>query len=214
MKIVVQKFGGTSLATPEMRNRVVQKIINAKRGGFQPVVVVSAIGRKGDPYATDTLIDVNLKICKDIHPREMDLLMSCGVIISSVILANTLKARGYEARAFTGGQAGIITDCNFTEADILEIKPDRILDSIANGRIPVIAGFQGVTGDGDLTTLGRGGSDVTAVALGEALSAFAVEIYSDVDGVMTADPKIVSNASVLSQISYSDILELASKGLK
>lgn len=214
MKIVVQKFGGTSLATPEMRNRVVQKIINAKRGGFQPVVVVSAIGRKGDPYATDTLIDVNLKICKDIHPREMDLLMSCGEIISSVILANTLKARGYEARAFTGGQAGIITDCNFTEADILEIKPDRILDSIANGRIPVIAGFQGVTEDGDLTTLGRGGSDVTAVALGEALSAFAVEIYSDVDGVMTADPKIVSNASVLSQISYSDILELASKGAK
>lgn len=214
MKIVVQKFGGTSLATTEMRHKVVQKIINAKRGGFQPVVVVSAIGRKGSPYATDTLIDINLEICKDIHPREMDLLMSCGEIISSVILVNTLKTKGYEARAFTGGQAGIITDQNFTKADIIRIKPDRILDSIANGRIPVVAGFQGITEQGDITTLGRGGSDVTAVALGEALSAFSVEIYSDVDGVMTADPKLVPNASVLSHVSYSDILELASKGAK
>lgn len=214
MKIVVQKFGGTSLSTPELRGRVVQKIINAKRGGFQPVVVVSAMGRKGDPYATDTLIDMNSEICKDIHPREMDMLMACGEIISTVTLANTLKARGYEARAFTGGQAGIITDTNFMEADILEIKPDRIMDSIANGRIPIVAGFQGISERGDFTTLGRGGSDVTAVALGEALSAFAVEIYSDVDGVMTADPKIVSNASVLSHVSYSDILELASKGAK
>lgn len=214
MKIVVQKFGGSSLSTPELRDRVVKKIINAKRGGFQPVVVVSAMGRKGDPYATDTLIDMNLEICKDIHPREMDLLMSCGEIISTVTLANTLKAHGYDTRAFTGGQAGILTDYNFMEADIEEIKPDRIMDSLANGRIPIVAGFQGITDKGDFTTLGRGGSDVTAVALGEALSAYAVEIYSDVDGVMTADPKIVPNASVLSHVSYADILELASKGAK
>ncbi len=214
MKIVIQKFGGTSLSTPEMRSMVVQKIINAKRGGFQPVVVVSAMGRKGDPYATDTLIDISSECCKDPHPREMDLLMACGEIISTVILANTLKARGYEARAFTGGQAGIITDSNFTSAEILKIKPDRLLDSVTNGRIPIVAGFQGITAEGDFTTLGRGGSDVTAVALGEALSAFAVEIYSDVDGVMTADPKIVPNASVLSHVSYSDILELASKGAR
>ncbi|MFY9177726.1 MAG: aspartate kinase [Caldicoprobacterales bacterium] len=214
MKIVVQKFGGTSLATPEMRCKVAEKIINAKRGGFKPVVVVSAIGRKGDPYATDTLIDINSQICRDIHPREMDLLMVCGEIISAVVLANTLKARGYEARAFTGGQAGIITDTNFTQAEILEIKPDRILESIKDGRIPVVAGFQGITEQGDFTTLGRGGSDVTAVALGEALSAYAVEIFTDVDGVMTADPKIVPNASVLSHVSYLDVLELADKGAK
>ena len=214
MKIVVQKFGGTSLATPDMRSKVVEKIINAKRGGFQPVVVVSAMGRKGDPYATDTLIDINTQICANIHPREMDLLMACGEIISAVVLTNTLKARGYDARAFTGGQAGIITDNNFNHAEILEIKPDRLLEAIKDGRIPVVAGFQGITNQGDFTTLGRGGSDVTAVALGEALSAFAVEIFSDVDGVMTADPKIVPDASVLSHVSYMDILELADKGAK
>lgn len=214
MKIVIQKFGGTSLATPEMRDKVAQRIINTKRGGFQPVVVVSAIGRKGSPYATDTLMDINLEICKDIHPREMDLLISCGEIISSVVLVNTLKAKGYEARALTGGQAGIISDQNYGEAHILEIKPHRIMDTIANGGIPIVAGFQGVTGQGDVTTLGRGGSDVTAVALGEALSAFSVEIYSDVDGIMTADPRLVPDASVLSHASYSDALELASKGAK
>ncbi|NLJ41657.1 MAG: aspartate kinase [Clostridiales bacterium] len=214
MKIIVQKFGGTSLSTQELRNQVINKIINAKRGGFQPVVVVSAMGRKGDPYATDTLLEMNSWICKDVHPREMDLLISCGEIISTVILANTLKARGYEARAFTGGQAGIITDSNFMEADILDVRPDRILDSLAKGRIPIVAGFQGVTENGDFTTLGRGGSDVTAVALAGALSAFAVEIYSDVDGIMTADPKIVTNACVLSHVSYSEVLELASKGAK
>ncbi|HZJ58381.1 MAG TPA: aspartate kinase [Clostridia bacterium] len=214
MKIVVQKFGGTSLSSTEMLGRAVQKVINAKRGGFQPVVVVSAIGRKGDPYATDTLINMNMEISKDIHPREMDLLMSCGEIISAVIMTNTLKSRGYEARAFTGGQAGIITDQNYSQADILKIKPKKIIEAIESGRIPVVAGFQGITEQGDITTLGRGGSDITAVALGEAISAFSVEIYSDVDGIMTADPKIVPNASVLSQISYADILELASKGAK
>ncbi|HZJ83168.1 MAG TPA: aspartate kinase, partial [Clostridia bacterium] len=214
MKIVVQKFGGTSLSTPDMRNEVIKKVINAKRGGFQPVVVVSAMGRKGDPYATDTLIDISSEICKDIHPREMDLLMACGEIISAVVLANLLKSRGYEARAFTGGQAGIHTNSQHMDADIIEMKPGRIMDAISSGRIPVVAGFQGISTQGDVTTLGRGGSDVTAVALAEALSAFAVEIYSDVDGVMTADPKIVSNANVLKHINYSDILEMASKGAK
>lgn len=214
MKIVVQKFGGTSLSTPEMRNKVVQKVINAKRGGFQPVVVVSAIGRKGDPYATDTLLNITTDVCKDMNPRETDLLLACGEIISAVVLVNTLKGKGYDSRAFTGGQAGIITDSHHMEADIIELKPSRIMEAIENGRIPVVAGFQGMSQQGDITTLGRGGSDVTAVALGEALSVFAVEIYSDVDGVMTADPKIVSNATVLKHINYSDILEMASKGAK
>jgi len=214
MKIIVQKFGGTSVATHEVRLKAVQKIINAKRSGFQPVVVVSAIGRRGEPYATDTLIDYATDIYQDIHPREKDLIMSCGEIISAVVMSNTLKSKGYEARALTGGQAGIITNSQYTDADILEIRPDKIYQIIENGRIPVVAGFQGVTADGEITTLGRGGSDVTAVALGEALSASCIEIYTDVDGIMTADPRIVSNASVIQHISYSDVLEMASEGAK
>ena len=214
MKIVIQKFGGTSVANSEVRLKAVQKIINAKRAGFQPVVVVSAIGRRGDPYATDTLIDYATEAHPDIHPREKDLIMSCGEIISAVVMVNTLKSKGYEARALTGAQAGIITNSQFTDADILEIKTDKIYQTIESGRIPVVAGFQGITADGEITTLGRGGSDVTAVALGEALSASCVEIYTDVDGIMTADPRIVSNASVIQHINYSDVLEMASEGAK
>lgn len=214
MKIVIQKFGGTSVANSEVRLKAAQKIINAKRAGFQPVVVVSAIGRRGDPYATDTLIDYATEAHPDIHPREKDLIMSCGEIISAVVMVNTLKSKGYEARALTGAQAGIITNSQFTDADILEIKTDKIYQTIESGRIPVVAGFQGITADGEITTLGRGGSDVTAVALGEALSASCVEIYTDVDGIMTADPRIVSNASVIQHINYSDVLEMASEGAK
>ena len=214
MKIVVQKFGGTSVANDEVRLKAVQKIINAKKAGFQPVVVVSAIGRRGEPYATDTLIDYATSAHPDIHPREKDLIMSCGEIISSVVMVNTLKSKGYEARALTGAQAGIITNCQYTDADILEIKPDKIYQTIESGRIPVVAGFQGITADGEITTLGRGGSDVTAVALGEALAAAYIEIYTDVDGIMTADPRIVSNASVIQHINYSDVLEMASEGAK
>jgi len=140
--------------------------------------------------------------------------MSCGEIISAVVMVNTLKSKGYEARALTGAQAGIITNSQFTDADILEIKTDKIYQTIESGRIPVVAGFQGITADGEITTLGRGGSDVTAVALGEALSASCVEIYTDVDGIMTADPRIVSNASVIQHINYSDMLEMASEGAK
>ncbi len=214
MKIVIQKFGGTSVANSEVRLKAVQKIINAKRSGFQPVVVVSAIGRRGDPYATDTLIDYATAAHQDIHPREKDLIMSCGEIISAVVMVNTLKSKGYEARALTGAQAGIITNSQYTDADIIEIKPDKIYKTIESGRIPIVAGFQGVTADGEITTLGRGGSDVTAVALGEALSAAYIEIYTDVDGIMTADPRIVSNASVIQHINYSDVLEMASEGAK
>lgn len=214
MKIIIQKFGGTSVSTHEVRLKVAQKIINAKRSGFQPVVVVSAMGRAGEPYATDTLIKLLYEICKDTHPREMDLLVSCGEIISAVVMSNTLKSKGYDAKAFTGGQAGIITNKQHMEADIIEIKPEKVIETIESGRIPVVAGFQGMSLEGDFTTLGRGGSDVTALALGEALSANCVEIYTDVDGIMTADPRIVPNASVLKHINYSDVLELASKGAK
>ncbi len=214
MKIVVQKFGGTSVATPEVRAKAVQKIINAKKSGYYPVVVVSAMGRKGAPYATDTLIELAKSECVDTHPREMDLLMSCGEIISSVIMVNALRTKGYEAVALTGGQAGIITDDNYGNANILKIQPDKILMYLEMGKIPVIAGFQGITESGDITTLGRGGSDTTAAALGKALSASFIEIYTDVDGIMTADPRLVPNATVLKHLTYSEVFQMADQGAK
>jgi len=214
MKIVIQKFGGTSVATPEVRAKAVQKVINAKKSGYYPVVVVSAMGRKGAPYATDTLIDLARNECVDTHPREMDLLMSCGEIISSVIMVNALRAKGYEAVALTGGQAGIITDNNYGNASILKIQPDRIHMYLEMGKIPVVAGFQGVTESGDVTTLGRGGSDTTAAALGKALSASFIEIYTDVDGIMTADPRMVPNATVLKHLTYSEVFQMADQGAK
>ncbi|NLX71139.1 MAG: aspartate kinase [Clostridiales bacterium] len=214
MKIVIQKFGGTSLATPEVRAKAAQKIINAKKSGYSPVVVVSAMGRNGAPYATDTLISLAKDICPETYPREVDLLMSCGEIISCVIMVCTLKSKGYDAIALTGGQAGIITDNHFGNAAILRVEPNRILKYIESGKIPVVAGFQGITEDGDITTLGRGGSDTTATALGRALSASFVEIYTDVDGIMTADPRLVPNASVLQHVSYTEVFQMADQGAK
>ncbi|MBM7581468.1 aspartate kinase [Caldicoprobacter guelmensis] len=214
MKVIVQKFGGTSVATPDVRAKAVQKVINARKSGYHPVVVVSAMGRNGAPYATDTLIALAKNEHVDTHPRELDLLMSCGEIISSVIMVNALRAKGYEAVALTGGQAGIITDNNFGSANILRINPDRIYMYLEMGKIPVVAGFQGVTEGGDITTLGRGGSDTTAAALGKALSASFVEIYTDVDGIMTADPRLVPNATVLKHLTYSEVFQMADQGAK
>ncbi|ADL68912.1 aspartate kinase [Thermoanaerobacterium thermosaccharolyticum] len=212
--ILVQKFGGTSVSTAERRNMAVSKVVDAIEQGFMPVVVVSAIGRSGDPYATDTLINFAKSIYKDIPKRELDILMSCGEIISSVIFANTLISRGYKSKVFTGGQAGIITDDNFGDAEIIRVEPQYILDALNQNIIPVVAGFQGITVDGDVTTLGRGGSDTTAALLGEALKAYAVEIYTDVDGIMTADPRIVANAHILKRISYNEVFQLAEQGAK
>lgn len=212
--ILVQKFGGTSVSTAERRNMAVSKVVDAIEQGFMPVVVVSAIGRSGDPYATDTLINFAKSIYKDMPKRELDILMSCGEIISSVIFANTLMSRGYKSKVFTGGQAGIITDDNFGDAEIIRVEPQYILDALNQNIIPVVAGFQGMTVDGDVTTLGRGGSDTTAALLGEALKAYAVEIYTDVDGIMTADPRIVANAHILKRISYNEVFQLAEQGAK
>ncbi|AGB19005.1 aspartate kinase [Thermoanaerobacterium thermosaccharolyticum] len=212
--ILVQKFGGTSVSTAERRNMAVSKVVDAIEQGFMPVVVVSAIGRSGDPYATDTLINFAKSIYKDMPKRELDILMSCGEIISSVIFANTLMSRGYKSKVFTGGQAGIITDNNFGDAEIIRVEPQYILDALNQNIIPVVAGFQGMTVDGDVTTLGRGGSDTTAALLGEALKAYAVEIYTDVDGIMTADPRIVANAHILKRISYNEVFQLAEQGAK
>lgn len=214
MRIIIQKFGGTSVMNTETRDMAAQKIISAQKSGFKPVVVVSAMGRKGEPYATDTLIEFVQGIYRDTHPREMDIIMSVGEIISAVAMVNTLRSKGYDAIAMTGRQAGIITDQNHGNADILEVKPDFILSALKKGKIPVIAGFQGSTDEGEITTLGRGGSDTTAAILGEALKVESIEIYTDVDGIMTADPRIVSNASMLRYISYSEILQIADQGAK
>ncbi len=214
MKIIIQKFGGTSVNNEERRNQAIDKILASIKKELRPVVVVSAIGREGDPYATDTLINLAKSVGIDPNPRELDILMSCGEIISAVVMANTLKARGHEATVFTGGQAGILTDKNFSDARILQVNPTRILRTIEEGIIPIIAGFQGVTEDGDITTLGRGGSDVTASIIGEALGAERVEIYTDVDGVMTADPKIVPDARVMDTVFYNEVFQMAEYGAK
>lgn len=213
MKILVQKFGGTSVSTPERREMVASKILAARAGGFQPVVVISAIGRSGDSYATDTLIDLARQSGKT-PPREMDLLMSCGEVISCVVMAGTLTAHGLDPVVLTGGQAGIHTDSGFGDATIQEVDPKRILELLGEGRIPVVAGFQGVDARGNVTTLGRGGSDVTAAILGEALPAEAVEIYTDVEGIMTADPRVVPEARIMETVNYNDVFQMAEYGAK
>ncbi|MDU4959722.1 MAG: aspartate kinase [Sporomusaceae bacterium] len=214
MRIVVQKFGGTSVATATSRALAVAKIAKAQEQGLLPVVVVSAMGRKGDLYATDTLIDLARNSGQPVNCRELDLMMCCGEIISAVVMAGTLQAAGIEAVALTGGQAGILTDCHFGRARIIKIDPSRIHSLLKQGKTPVICGFQGVTAEGEMTTLGRGGSDTTAAALGAALMAQMIEIYTDVDGIMTADPRIVDNARILDSISYSEVCQLAHQGAK
>lgn len=214
MRILVQKFGGTSVASPEVRELVLRKIEKAREQGFNPVVVVSAMGRQGAPYATDTLISVARSVYKGIAARELDQIMYCGEMISAVVMAGTLQAAGMDAVMLTGGYAGITTDDNFTDARILKCDPTRLLSLLKQGKVPVVCGFQGMTGEGEFTTLGRGGSDTTASALGAALNAEMIEIYTDVDGIMTADPRIVENAKILDCISYGEVCQLAHQGAK
>ncbi len=214
MRIIVQKFGGTSVATPEGREKALVKIRKAKEEGFAVVVVVSAMGRSGEPYATDTLINLAKSIGAPVNSRELDLLISCGEIISTVVMVQTLEKSGHPAVALSGGQAGILTDPNFGEAQIININPENILKNLGEGKIVIVAGFQGRTVDGDITTLGRGGSDTTATALGSALEAELVEIYTDVDGVMTVDPRIIPEAKILRELTYQEICEMANNGAK
>lgn len=222
MKIKVMKFGGTSVATSESRIASALRVIQAKEQGFQPVVVVSAIGRRGAPYATDTLINVLKEIdpSVDPEPRELDLLLACGEILSAVIFAHTLKTLGHPAQAFRGGQAGIRTDGVYGNARIVSINPVALFKSIDTGAIPVVCGFQGVFVDSEpmpgaeLTTLGRGGSDTTGAAIGAALRASAVEIFTDVDGVKTADPDAVPGAPTLRKVTYDEVAEIAHLGAK
>ncbi|MDR3599664.1 MAG: aspartate kinase [Desulfosporosinus sp.] len=214
MRILVQKFGGTSVATADRRAQVTTKVSEAVQSGFSPVIVVSAIGRSGDPYATDTFLSMVKEIYPDLPKRELDLLMSCGEVISGTILVSTLNSLGFEGILFTGGQAGIITDKEFGDARIVRVEPNAILEQLAKGKIVVVAGFQGMTEDGQITTLGRGGSDTTASALGVALEAEAIDIYTDVEGIMTADPRIVEDARTIDNVTYNEICQLAYLGAK
>lgn len=214
MNRVVQKFGGTSVATPEGRDRVIKKIAAVKIGGELPIVVVSAIGRMGNPYATDTLVDFAIKAGGKLGDREYDFLLSCGEMISAVVIATMLSNKGYEARALTGGQAGIITDDHYKNAELLYTKTKYIEDCLKQEIIPVVAGFQGMTEDGEITTLGRGGSDTTASLLGAALKAERIEIYTDVDGIMTADPRICEKANIIPKASYNEVFQMADSGAK
>lgn len=214
LKILVQKFGGTSVATPERRAQVAAKVSEAVSRGYSPVVVVSAIGRAGDPYATDTFLNMARGIYPDLPKRELDLLMSCGEVISGTVLTSTLQSQGFEAVLLTGGQAGIITNDNYGDARIVRVEPRSILENLQEGKIVVVTGFQGVSENGQITTLGRGGSDTTACALGVALNAEAIDIYTDVEGIMTADPRIVEDAQILDTVTYNEICQMAHLGAK
>jgi aspartate kinase len=208
--IVVQKYGGSSVADADGVKRVAQRIVNTKRDGKQVVVVVSAMGD-----TTDDLIDLAQQVTPLPPGRELDMLLTAGERISMALLAMAIANLGHEARSFTGSQAGVITDSTHGKAKIIDVTPGRIEAAVAEGHIAIVAGFQGVSQDTkDITTLGRGGSDTTAVALAAALDAEVCEIYTDVDGVFTADPRIVPAARQVPQLSYEEMLEMAASGAK
>jgi aspartate kinase len=210
--LVVLKFGGTSVATGEGRAALRARVAQTRERSRNALVVVSAMGRAGAPYATDTL----LSLLDGFEPdaRERDLLASCGEVVSAIVVAHELRAADIPAIALTGAEAGIVTDGAFGQASIVAVHPELLTEIVADGRVPVVAGFQGITPAGQITTLGRGGSDTTACALGAALGAEAVEIHTDVDGVMTADPAACDGVTVLDSVAYEDMLLLAAHGSK
>ena len=214
MKKIVQKFGGTSLNSDKKRKMAAKKVKKAVDKGYSPIVVVSAMGRFGDAYATDTLINIATEITSDIDPREKDLLMSCGEVISAVTFVQYLKKLDLDGLALTGSQAGIETNKRHGESRVKQVKPDRIFSALKEDKIPVVAGFQGESDDNEITTLGRGGSDTTASILADAVQGEYIEIYTDVDGLMTADPGLVDNAKTLDKISYKEACELAYQGAR
>ncbi|MFD7081316.1 MULTISPECIES: aspartate kinase [unclassified Streptomyces] len=210
MGLVVQKYGGSSVADAEGIKRVAKRIVDAKKNGHQVVVVVSAMGD-----TTDELIDLAEQVSPMPAGREFDMLLTAGERISMALLAMAIKNLGHEAQSFTGSQAGVITDSVHNKARIIDVTPGRIRTALDEGNIAIVAGFQGVSADSkDITTLGRGGSDTTAVALAAALDAEVCEIYTDVDGVFTADPRVVKKARKIDWISSEDMLELAASGSK
>jgi aspartate kinase len=209
MPVIVQKYGGTSVADAERIRDVAGRVIAARRDGHDVVVVVSAMGD-----TTDNLMAMANELTPVPNARELDLLLTSGERIAMSLLAIALNAEGFPAASYTGSQAGIITDTVHGKARIIDIRPGRILEALEKGRIVIVAGFQGVSTAYDVTTLGRGGSDTTAVALAAALEAEFCEIYTDVPGVFTADPRVVVSARKLHAVSYEEMLELAASGAK
>ncbi len=207
--VIVQKYGGSSIADAERIKRVAERVVGAADSGKQVCVVVSAMGE-----TTDELLELASQISPAPHARELDMLLTAGERISMALLSMAINELGRDAISFTGSQAGIVTDTSHGKARILEVKAQRVREALSLGKIAIVAGFQGVSTAFDVTTLGRGGSDTTAVALAAALDANACEIYTDVDGVFTADPRIVPEARKLHAVSYEEMLELSASGAK
>jgi aspartate kinase len=209
MGLVVQKYGGTSVGDAERIKRVAERVVAAADSGQRVCVVVSAMNQ-----STDELLDLAAQVSPTPHARELDMLLTAGERISMALLSMAIINLGREAVSFTGSQAGIVTDTTHGKARIVEVRARRVLEALDAGKIVIVAGFQGVSTEYDVTTLGRGGSDTTAVALAAALRADACEIFTDVDGVFTADPRIVSEARKLHAVSYEEMLELAAAGAR
>jgi aspartate kinase len=207
MALIVQKYGGTSVGDAGRIKKVAERIVGAARDGHQVCVVVSAMG-----HGTDELLSLAAQVSDEPNPRELDMLLTAGERISMALLSIVISDLGFEAISLTGSQAGIVTDTSHGKARILEVKGDRVRQALAANKIAIVAGFQGVSTAFDVTTLGRGGSDTTAVALAAALGADRCEIYTDVDGVYTADPRIVPSARKLHAVSYEEMLEMAASG--
>ena len=210
MALVVQKYGGSSVADAERIRRVAERIVNTKKQGNDVVVVVSAMGD-----TTDGLLELAQQVCPAPPPRELDMLLTAGERISNALVAMAIESLGAQARSFTGSQAGVITTGAHGRAKIIDVTPARVQSALDEGQVVLVAGFQGVSQDTkDVTTLGRGGSDTTAVALAAALGADVCEIYTDVDGIFTADPRIVPNARRLETVTFEEMLEMAACGAK
>src|SRR6478609_4963104 len=207
VSLLVQKFGGTSVADPERMRSVAENVARCRRRGDDVVLVVSAMGKE-----TDELLRLAREVSDDRPGRELDMLITAGERKAIALMSMALHAVNIESASFTGSQAGFLTDTNHTDAKILEVRADRIRASLAAGKVPVVAGAQGVSTDNDVTFLGRGGSDTTAVALAKALGADACELYTDVSGVFTTDPRVVSEARRMHTVSFDELLEMTATG--
>lgn len=214
LQILVQKYGGTSVQDQDNRKHVLKHIKYALAQGYKLIVVVSALGRNPAPYATDTLLSLVDYPNYNNSARELDLLMSCGEIISSIVLSNELQKEAIKSTVLTGGQAGIITNSEYNKARIKRVQTDRIFKELEAFDVVIVAGFQGRTETGEITTIGRGGSDTTAAALGVSFDVERIEVFTDVTGIMTADPQIVESAKHLEVVTYSELCNLAYQGAK
>lgn len=214
MKIVVQKFGGTSVKDDEARHAAMKHVACAVKKGFKAAVVVSAIGRKGAPYATDSLLELVGNEKSKLSPREMDMLVSVGEVISAAVFCEMLKENGLKATAMTGPDAGFKTNNDYRNAKVLDVEKQNVMEAFKAFDVVVVAGFQGLSKSGHVTTLGRGGSDTSAALLGAALGAEYCDIFTDVSGMMTADPRLVEKAKFLKNVSYEEVANMAHEGAK